>query len=361
MKIPTGPGALTAVWLTNTLQKSGTIRQSHVTTFEIEPLGDDQGITGQLARVSLAYNRHEAGAPQSLIAKFPATHTAARNTFRDHYIREVRFYEELGPKTKLRTPRCYYSSLDISTLAFMLLLEDLAPARSGDWVAGCTLEHAETAVRQIAEFHATWWNSPELEKMTWLPQPSLDSLVQSQERYQQRWLPFLNKMADRIPDELLAVGERVGEQYITIMQQLQEPPQTVVHNDYQLGNLFLGVTESDASLVVIDWQTLAIGLGAFDVACFLGGNIAPHERRATEMTFLKLYHTILVDNGVQDYSFEKCFDHYRLCMLRLLIRYVLVVGGDHLSAEQEKMFCSAIVPRYVAAVLDLNADEVLTG
>ena len=197
--------------------------------------------------------------------------------------------------------------------------------------------------------------------MTWLPQPSLDSFVQAQERYKRQWQPFLDKMAGRLPDELLAVGERVGDQYIAIMQKLHERPQTVVHNDYQLGNLFLGAPENAASLVVIDWQTLTISLGAFDVACFLGGNIAPHERRANEMELLKLYHAILVDNGVQDFSVEQCFEHYRLSMLRLLIRYVLVVGGDFLTPEQEEMFCSAIVPRYVAAVLDLKSDDVLTA
>jgi hypothetical protein len=366
MQIPAGPQALTLVWLTNALRISGTIRQANVNAFEVEALGDDQGITGQLARLSLSYDRHEAGAPRSLIAKFPATDAAARHTFRGHYLREVRFYEELAPKVKLRTPRCYYSALDMQagdaeTIAFVLLLEDLAPARSGDWVAGCTIEQAELAIRQIAEFHATWWDSPELAKMTWLPQPSMASFAQSQERYRRQWRPFLIKMAGRIPDELLALGERVGEQYISIMQRFHGRPQTVVHNDYQLGNLFLDASESSTSLVVIDWQTLTIGLGVFDVACFLGGNISSQERRAKEMELLKLYHTILMDNDVENYSFEQCFDHYRLCMLRLLIRYVLVVGGDFLTAEQEEMFCSAIVPRYVAAVLDLNADELLTG
>ena len=371
MEIPTGPQALTTEWLTDALRERSTISQANVNSFEIEALGDKQGINGQLARLILSYDNHKEDAPQSLIAKFPATDAAARNTFRGHYIREVRFYEELAPKAKLRTPRCYYSALDVQTgdvktgdaetIEFVLLLEDLAPARSGDWVAGCTLEQAELAIRQIAGFHATWWDSPDLSKMTWLPQPSKASFAQSQERYKRQWQPFLKKMTGRFPDELLAVGERVGEHYISIMQQLQEPPQTVIHNDYQLGNLFLAAPGSDSPLVVIDWQTIAIGLGAFDVACFLGGNIAPQDRRAREMDLLRLYHSILADSGVQDYAFDQCFKHYRLCMLRLLIRYVLVVGGDLLTTEQEQMFCNAIVPRYIAAVLDLNADEILTG
>ena len=94
---------------------------------KIQSLGDDQGITGQLARVSLTYDTQEAGAPQSLIAKFAATEATTRNTFSGHYLREVRFYEELAPRTNLRTPHCYYSSLDVDTLEFVLLLEDLAP------------------------------------------------------------------------------------------------------------------------------------------------------------------------------------------------------------------------------------------
>ena len=364
MQIPSGPQALTAHWLTDALQKSGTIRQANVQEFEIETLGDDQGITGQLARLKLSYDRREADAPRSIIVKFPATDAAARHTFRGHYLREVRFYEELAPKVKLRTPRCFYSAWDMPAedaepIAFVLLLEDLSPARSGDWEAGCSIEQAALAIRQIAEFHATWWDSPALAEMTWLPQPSLEGLAQSQTRYKRQWRPFLKKMAGTVPDELLAVGERVGEQYISIMQRFHGRPQTVVHNDYQLGNLFFGAPENGPSLVVIDWQTITIGLGVFDVACFLGGNIAPHERRANEMALLKRYHAILVDNGIKNYAFEQCFEHYRLCMLRMLIRYVLVVGSDFLTTEKEEMFCNIIVPRYVAAVIDLRADELL--
>lgn len=359
MKIPTGAGALTAVWLTNALRTSNTIREATVTAFAVDPLGDEQGITGQLARVRLTYDKQETGAPQSLIAKFPATDAETRNIFRSHYLREVGFYQELAPKTKLRTPHCYYSSLDVDTLDYVLLLEDLAPARSGDWVAGCTLAEAELAIRQIAEFHATWWARPELTQMTWLLPPGLDSFAQAQASYKRQLRPFLDKMAGRIPDALLAIGERVGEQYITILQRVHGRPQTILHKDYQLGNLFFNAPASDSPLIVIDWQGITLGLGVFDVATFLGGNIAPHERRAKEMEFLKLYHAILVDNGVQNYSFEQCFEDYRFCMLYMVIRYVLVVGGDFLTPEQEAMFVKTIVPRYMAAVLDLKADEVL--
>jgi hypothetical protein len=359
MELPSGPQAVTVEWLTHALRERGIISQAKVKSFETVALGDEQGITGQLARLILSYDTNEENAPQSLIAKFPAIDSAARNTYRGHYVREVRFYEEMASKVKLRTPHCYYSTLDVNTLEFVLLLEDLAPARSGDWEAGCSLEQAELAIRQIAEFHATWWESPELSKMTWLPQPSKANYSQSQERYKRQWQPFLKKMAGKFPDTLLTIGDRLGEHYVSVMEQMQEPPRTIIHNDYQLGNLFLASPESGSPLVVIDWQTIAVGLGAFDVAYFLGGNIDSKDRSAKEMDLLRIYHSILVGNGVQDYTFDQCFNHYRLCMLRNLIRYVLVVGGDNLTTEQEQLFCNAIVPRYIAAVLDLNVGELL--
>jgi hypothetical protein len=134
MEILSGPQAVTTEWLTDALRERGTIRQARIDSVDIESLGDDQGITGQLARLILSYDRHEENAPQSLIAKFPATDAAARRIFQDHYRRELGFYEELAANVTLRTPRCYYSNSDMNTgavseLAFVLLLEDLAPAR----------------------------------------------------------------------------------------------------------------------------------------------------------------------------------------------------------------------------------------
>ena len=47
------------------------------------------------------------------------------------YAHEVRFYQELAQQTELPTPVCYYSDIDLETGWHVLLLEDLAPARTG--------------------------------------------------------------------------------------------------------------------------------------------------------------------------------------------------------------------------------------
>ena len=241
MKIPSGPQALSPEWLTFALRDKDIIGQAKVKSFETIVLGDEQGITGQLVRIILSYNPNDENAPQSIIVKFPTTDPESRNTYfhlTRHYVNEVRFFENIAPKIRLRTPKCYYSALDLQAQEYVLLLEDLAPARSGDWAVGCSLDQAELAIRQIAEFHATWWESPALAEMTWFSQQGKNQFAQAQEKYRQQWQPFLNKMSNNLPDKLIEIGESLNQQLISVMQQIQEPPRTIIHNDYQLGNLF---------------------------------------------------------------------------------------------------------------------------
>ena len=134
LKIPAGPRELTAEWLTHALRQTGTITDAAVVSFDNNLIAEGVGLMGQLARLSLRYNVPEPGAPRSLIAKFPAASEENRkigNIFRI-YEREIRFYEEIAGDVDLRTPRRYFSAMDVEAGEYVLLLEDLAPARVGD-------------------------------------------------------------------------------------------------------------------------------------------------------------------------------------------------------------------------------------
>ena len=362
MEIPSGPQALTAKWLTCALRETGTINQSNVKSFGTAALGKEQGVTGQLIRINLSYDTYEHSAPRSLIAKFPSTNPELREfifTVSCQYEREVLFYEKIASRVKLRTPRCYYGALSVKAREYVLLLEDLAPVESGDWAAGCSVEQAELAIRQIAEFHATWWESPELGEMSWMPQWDMAQISQFKEMYQQGWDPFVEKIEYKLPDKILEIGVRLGKHLVSVMTYIQEPPRTIIHFDYQLDNIFFTPLENGSSLVVVDWQLITFGRGVFDVAFFLGGNIDPKDRTVKENDLLRTYHAILMETGVQDYSFDQCLYDYRLSMLYHLAKFVMLVGAIGVTPEQEHKFCDAIVPRYIAAILDLDAGEML--
>src|SRR3990172_855059 len=137
-QIPRGPHDLTPEWLTEALRRSGTLGSAAVTAVDTEVIGEGAGFMGQLALVRLRYDRPEEGAPQTLIAKLPAAAPENREVamFFRFYEREVRFYEQIADALELRTPRRYCSQFEPATGASVLLLEDLAPARVGDQLAG---------------------------------------------------------------------------------------------------------------------------------------------------------------------------------------------------------------------------------
>src|SRR5438477_10985705 len=133
---PTAPMQVTSEWLTRALRESGAIGGASVTSHRAKVIGEGVGFMGQLAHISLDYDRGEPDAPRSLIAKFPAAAQENRDLamYFHFYEREVGFYQHIGGKMALRTPRCYFNAFDPSTGDFVLLLEDLAPAVVGDQV-----------------------------------------------------------------------------------------------------------------------------------------------------------------------------------------------------------------------------------
>jgi hypothetical protein len=278
------------------------------------------------------------------------------------YEREVRFYEQLAARIPLRTPRCYFSAINLASGASLLLLEDLAPARNGSWIAGCSVEEAELAVRSIAPFHAAWWQKPELEQKSWLALRGPVGLEQVAMIFHHTWEPFLGKLGTGVTPEIRQMGEWLRQHVVRLNEYVyQEPPCTLIHNDYHADNLFFAGASAALSLVVIDWQVTTRGRGVYDVAYFLGGNLDATDRRNHELRLLQAYHTLLMENGVADYPFDQCLNDYRLAMLQRIYRIAAVIGFGALSPEQERRYCDVIVPRYFRAVQDLEAGEALAN
>lgn len=168
---PTTPGQLTPEWLTYALRTSGAARTSSVTSYDAKTVGEGAGFQGELAHLTLRYDRPESGAPSSLVAKFPTAMQENREMgmYLRLYERETGFYQHIAPQVQLRTPRCYFNAFNPDNGDFLLLLEDLSPATCGDQVAGCSFEHVRLAIHELAKFHATWWNSPGLNALEWIP------------------------------------------------------------------------------------------------------------------------------------------------------------------------------------------------
>lgn len=164
MEVPATAEELTADWLTCALRSRSVVHAASVTSVAVERLGGEQGITGQLARLTVDYDRDEPAAPRRLIAKLSSPHPEVRATLHGmgFYEREVRFYQELAGSTPLRTPRCYFAQLDPASGLVALLLEDMAPARNGNSMRGCTLTEVAAVLESLASLHARWWREESL-------------------------------------------------------------------------------------------------------------------------------------------------------------------------------------------------------
>lgn len=360
--IPSGPSALTPEWLTQALRSTGTIsEESTVASLADANQADDRGIGGQHARLRLTYDQAGDNTPTTLYVKFSHTDPQVRKDLHDYkmYLREVKFYQELASQVPLHTPRCYYSDIDMETGECVLLLEDMSGWRNGSFLAGCSAQEAELVVQQLATLHAAWWENPRLGELDYAhADPAYFQLFKTW--FQQSWPRFLERAGEGLSGELVVMSERVGRNIPDVMAHLfTTSPQTLIHYDAHLDNIFFGPAKEKASLAFIDWQLYFVGRGVYDVAYFLGGNLVPEVRRSCEMSFLRMYHDLLLQYGVSRYSFETCLHDYRFLLLEGFFRVVFNAACLNLTPEQERAHIDVYGARFLQAILDLDAAELL--
>ncbi len=361
MEIPAGPEALSPGWLTDALRAGAAIAGAAVVSYRVAPLAEEKGFYGRVMRVLLDYEHEEAGAPRSLIVKFSSASPEMRRRAAGAYAREVHFYRQAAACTSLRTPKCYYANIDEATGLHILLLEDMAPARSGSRAEGCSLEQAELAIRSVAAFHAAWWENPQVDEFGWLADAPVDFDAEAQQDAHARWWPlFLATAGEGLPQPIRAIGERLGARRGEILRRVfSAPPRTLIHRDFQLDNLVFASAEGGVPFAVLDWQMVSRGRGVCDAAYFISENLRVEERRAAGMDLLHVYWATLVEQGVQGYSFDACLLDYRYCLLQRFGALISTIAAMPFSEEQLRLHVDVLLPRNSAAILDSGAGELL--
>ena len=357
--IPHTPEDISTDWLTDALRSSGVITTSSVTSIDAGDTSAGHGFTGRIARLTVTYDSHEKDAPGSIIAKFPSYDPTIRAAVTDSamsYEREIRCYENLLDYVVLSTPRRYYSACDPESGECILLLQDLAPARFGDNVGNPSREDIDSAIRAIAGFHAEFWESPRLVDMDWLPEYAQDADVR-QRAFGKAIGPFLSTWGKYLRPSTIDLIDRLGDSLARIRLQLSLPPRTVLHGDYRLDNLAFDGSERGPA--VIDWQAVSKGRSVADMAYFIVYCIDPNERRAMETELLKLYHSVLVEQGVVAYDFESCMEDYRLSIAANMLRTVRVGGTFDYSGDRAQALLRTILHRVETALADHRVAELI--
>ncbi len=355
--IPSKPDEITPEWLSDALRSSGILKNASVIAVEIEKISDVEGFLTSVVRVKIKYDSKEDGVPTSVIAKLSSSdpHLRIRLSRLGFYENEIRFYRDIADQVEIRTPKCYYDKIDTTAYKFMLLLEDLAPiAYVGDNVTECSYQEAELAMTYIASFHANFWDNSKLKVLNL---QLFDKDVEGIEAYyRDNWLVFKRKHKDHISKYFLEVAEAFADKFPVIWHQLGQIPQTLIHGDFRLDNIFFG--RSDTTLVtVVDWQLMMRGSGLCDVTYFINWCVGSDMRREMELKLLSKYHSTLVEKGVSNYTFEQCLNDYHLSLFYSL--QMIMHFSKNAIGNRGEALTSAALERLSATMQDHSIIELL--
>ncbi len=351
------PSLVTPEWLTDVLVASGAARAGASVVSQVAtPVGT--GKLGENVRFELQWSDGPDGAPASVVGKFPSADPTSRQAglVTGIYVREVSFYRELAHRVGMRIPACHLADVDLGTGEFVLILEDITPARQGDQVTACSADEAAIAMEQLALLHASLWDDPELEGRDWLTRRGADGGQSLSEFYRGLVGSFIEQYADRLTDRTRSVVERFTP-YVTSWLATDREPFTLLHGDYRLENMLFGTGGGAPPLTTVDWQTPSVGPGPSDAAYFLGAGLKTSERRTHERELLEVYRRGLTAKGI-DIGPDECWASYRVntfAGLHMAVVASVLVGRDPRSDE---MFL-AMAERHAAHVEDLEAFDAL--
>jgi hypothetical protein len=329
---PTSPEAVTPAWLTERLSAAG-VTEAAVVAVECPPIAPGPGADRAPSPLNTA--RPGAG-PATLAGKFAAADPTSRQTAVTHglYAKEVAFYRELAPHLAIRTPRAFAAEVAADGSTCVLLFEDLGPARGGNQLAGCSVEDATEAVRQLAGLHAPSWNNGAFVDRAWFaPKPgALDSLRAA---YPYATQIFAERYAGDLPPELMEVCRELSARSDRWFGR-EATDRCLVHGDYRLDNMLFDIKGGTEALGVLDWQTLQVGSGLTDLAYFLGAGVGT-SLRAHEDALVDAYLAAMADSGVA-LSRDAVWDDYRRGALHGVSTAVFSAAFVERTARGDAMF-----------------------
>ena len=294
---------LTPQWFDAVLGTAGTA--SSVRSVTTEPVG-----TGQMAATVRAHLELGGGTERTVVVKYARADVESAMAAMA-YAKEVAFYAELAERVSTRTPSCLYAAIAEGAPRFVLVLEDLADARQGDQIAGCSVAHAEAAVTNLAGLHGPTWCDETLRARPWLGGDTTDVITAD------FMAPVIAMAADGFAERFAAELEPAEAAVLEASRSLlpvwmfeRGERFAVLHGDYRLDNLLF--PDGDPGRVAaVDWQTTALGPPGRDLAYFLETCLPVEDRRRHERALVGTYHAALVDHAaVSGYDLDACWDDY---------------------------------------------------
>ncbi|WP_216915819.1 phosphotransferase [Nocardia noduli] len=351
--IPAQPDDVTASWLSSVLSSADTpVAVDHV---QVTAVGTGQ--TAATYRVLVRYREQQPALPDSFIVKMPYQDQAVRDRVSPSYRAEHAFYTDVAHTVDVPIPQCFHCEIDRNGADFVLLLEDLAPAAQGDQLAGCEVAHAQLAARALAGLHGPRWCDPTWRKFSGITTPDPDA--STARRAGDIAISAAGVTVEKLGGAMTSDARetlRAANALVADWLMLKPERFCLLHGDYRLDNLLFD--PGHTRVTVVDWQTLAVGLPARDLAYFVGTSLTPEIRAESERDLVHDYHRALLAYGVSEYDESECWHDYRLGMLQIPM---LASFGTAFSASTGRgdAMMVAMLERGCRAIRELGSLELI--
>jgi hypothetical protein len=344
-RLPTDASDLTPAWLSAVLRTE---------VVEVR-IVDHAVATNQRVRIGVTYATKAAG-PASLFAKLPPLDPAHREMIGASSMgeREAQFYADVAPSVDLRVPHAYFARTGDDG-EFALLLEDLAARgcsfSDGAW--GVTADDAAGALEDLARFHGRFSEAAARTAVaSWLDTPR----VRRTEFVAQLLRTVLHEHRDVLTPAYAAAGELYVEHHARLDSLWNFGPQTYVHGDPHIGNVFL----DNGRVGFFDWGLSRISTPLRDVSYFLTMTVDPDERRRSERELLVLYLDCLRASGGPEIGFDEAWSSHRVQAGYTVVATFLGFMPSYASAAARGLG-AALRHRSELALDDLDAVDAMRG
>jgi aminoglycoside phosphotransferase (APT) family kinase protein len=309
--------------------------------------------TNQRVRVGLTYAEAGAG-PSSLFVKLAPLDPGHREMIGASVMgeREASFYADIAAIVDLRVPRAYWASTSEDG-GFALLLEDLVATgcsfSDGAW--GVSASSAAEALEDLARFHGRFGDpSARAAAAPWLaaPRKPTDAATAGRLRL------VLDERRDVLTPAYIAAGELYVEHHQRMDALWNEGPQTLIHGDPHIGNVFLDRTR----VGFFDWGLCRTSTPLRDVSYFLTMTVDPAERRQNETDLLRLYLDALRAAGGPEIPFDEAWFVHRLQANYTVVATFLAFMPSYLTGDAQALGV-ALRTRSEMALEDLEAVEAM--
>lgn len=296
--------------------------------------------------------------------------------------REAIFYDQFARSLRTREsflPLIEYSYGNMKDGSKLILMEDLSvdfvdsgvlfgPGNPNNWNRDLekiiatsypsnvptSFEVANQTFLAIATVHAKYWRDGDLltENYNWLRGSSWvngkdkQSWQASHGMIQKIWEEYTQLEAAATEDgsiqwdplvRLITEKAMRGISWEDQLKRLNKDSHfCLVHGDFWPGNVMIsrdnrdfGKRNSSRMLKILDWEMVGIGSGPQELGQYIISNMDTGDRRKYELQLIRNYFNKLVELNVKDFSWESCWNEYKIGGLERWLWFLVYFCGQN--------------------------------